>query len=69
MTIFGGLLIKADNHNRDMLLSGGFRSAGYDLVHFFTAAHDRNARIPDHGDDIAAMFADIEFLLHVNPSF
>jgi len=55
--------------NRDMLLSGGFRSAGYDLVHFFTAAHNRNARIPDHGDDIAAMFADIEFLLHVNPSF
>ena len=55
--------------NRYMLLSGGFRSAGYDLVHFFTAAHNRNARVPNHSDDIAAMFADIEFLLHVNPSF
>ena len=54
--------------NRDMLLSRGFRHAGNQLPHFFTAAVERNAFIPDHGYNIAAMLTDHQFLFHFNPS-
>jgi hypothetical protein len=53
--------------NRDMLFCGCFDGARCDLVHFLTTAHNRNAFIPDQGHDIAAMLADIKFLLHNLP--
>jgi hypothetical protein len=53
--------------NRDMLLSGSLCRTRLDLVHFFTTAHNRNTCVPNHGDDIAAMLADIEFLFHKLP--
>jgi hypothetical protein len=55
--------------NGDMLLAGSFSCSGDDFVHFFATTHNRNACIPDHGNDIAAMLADIEFLLHIISSF
>jgi hypothetical protein len=53
--------------NGDMLLSGCFCGAGGDPVHFFAAAIHGNALVPDHSDDIAAMFANIELLFHNIP--
>jgi hypothetical protein len=50
-----------------MLFSRCFGSAGCDLVHLFAATDDRNALIPNHGDDIAAVLANIKFLLHIIP--
>jgi hypothetical protein len=51
--------------NRDMLLSGSFCRARLDLMHLFAAAVDRNAIVPDHGRNIAAMLTDIKFLLQL----
>ena len=45
--------------DRDMLLSGSLCRTRLDRVHFFTTAHNRNTCVPNHGDDIAAMLADI----------
>jgi hypothetical protein len=53
--------------NRNMLFSGCLCSAGNNLVHLFTAAVDRHTFVPDHGDDIATVFANIKFLLHIFP--
>jgi hypothetical protein len=50
-----------------MLFFGRFSGTGCDFVHFLPAAKYRNALVPNHGDDIAAVFADIVFLLHNLP--
>ena len=50
--------------NRDMLSPRRLGGARCDPVHLFTAAEHRNTHIPDHSDDIAAMPANIECLLH-----
>ena len=50
--------------NRDMLLFGCFCCSGSYFLHGFTAAIYRNAFVADQGNDIAAMSANIKFLLH-----
>jgi hypothetical protein len=49
----------------DVFLPGGFRCSGGQLLHFFAAAVDGNALIPNHGHDIAAMPANQKFLFHI----
>ena len=53
--------------NRHMLLQRCVGRAGDDLGHFLTAAHDGDPTVFDHGDDVAAMLADVKFLFHVIP--
>jgi hypothetical protein len=53
---------------RDMLFPGGFCCAGYQSLHFLTATVDRNAFVPNHSYDIAAVPANQKFLFHFIPS-
>jgi hypothetical protein len=51
---------------RDMLLPGCFCFAWNQLLHFFAAAINRNAFIPDHGHNISAVPANQKFLFHLS---
>jgi hypothetical protein len=50
-----------------MLFFGSLRGAGYNLVHLLTATIYRNALVPDHRDDIAAMLTNKKLLFHKIP--
>ena len=47
----------------DMLFVACFHHTGFQLLHFLSAAHQGYSRIVDHAYQIAAMFANIKFLI------
>lgn len=53
-----------DGVNGDMFFLRRVDRAGNDFLHFLSAAHNRNARIFNESDDIAAMSANIKSLFH-----
>ena len=48
--------------DRNMLFSGSLSLSGFDILHLFTAAENRHAVIAQHGNEIAAMLANIKCL-------
>ena len=50
--------------DRNVLLCGGFCCSGDDLLHFLPTAHDRDTRVFDFGNDVAAVLTNIKFLFH-----
>ena len=52
----------------DMLLLRCIGGAGDDLSHLLAAAHDGDTSILDLGNDVSAVFADVEFLFHNDTS-
>ncbi len=53
-----------DGVNGDMFFLRRIDRSGNDFLHFLSAAHNRNARIFNESDDIAAMSANIKSLFH-----
>jgi hypothetical protein len=58
--------IAVDLYDGNMLFVACFHHTGFQLYHLLTAAHHGDACIVDHADQIAAMFANIKFLITHN---
>lgn len=48
----------------DALLRGSLGGARDQIGHLLHAAHHRDASVFDHGNDVAAVLADVKFLFH-----
>ena len=55
--------IAVDLDDGNMLFVACFHHTGLKLLHFLSAAHHGDARVVDHTDQIAAMLANIKFLV------